>query len=136
MAGHVSPTGLRSQSANTCSSRFDLALGLLQMVHERLPQFGRVGLLGHLRQGLQNLLFGIVDVLEQMDEKVLQRLHFGHEDQSPLGLMRRGAVVAALRLTRLCDCNRELTSAPPQVPCLWKTDSVFRICAIVAAYRP
>jgi hypothetical protein len=66
MAGHVSPMGLRLQSANAPHS-IDLALGLLQMVQERPPQLRRMGLFCHLRQGLQNLLLRLVDVLEQAE---------------------------------------------------------------------
>jgi hypothetical protein len=41
------------------------------MMFEGLPEFVRSGLLGHLRQSLENLLFGEIHVPEQIDEKVL-----------------------------------------------------------------
>jgi hypothetical protein len=86
LAEHVSPMGLRLQSAKYLLQSIDLALGLLQMVQERLPQLRRMGLFGHLPQGLQNLLLRVVDVLEQMDKKVFQRLHFRHDAAELPGL--------------------------------------------------
>jgi len=41
------------------------------MMFESLPEFVRIGLLGHLRQGLENLLFSEIHILEQIDEKIL-----------------------------------------------------------------
>src|SRR5215475_6575388 len=36
-------------------------------------------MLSHLWQRFQDLLFGVIHILEKVDEKVLERFHFGHE---------------------------------------------------------
>jgi hypothetical protein len=52
----------------------DLGLGLLQVAPERFLKLG-IGYLGdHFRQRLGDPLFGVVDVLEGMDEQIVQIL--------------------------------------------------------------
>src|SRR5258705_12735926 len=46
----------------------DLSLGLIMMLFERGPQLVRIGRLRHFRQRLQDLLFGVVDVLERIEK--------------------------------------------------------------------
>jgi hypothetical protein len=48
------------------------------MMLEGPAQLIRVGPLGHLRLCLKNLLLGVIHVLEQIDEKILQRLRGRH----------------------------------------------------------
>ena len=55
----------------------DVALGLLQMLFEAGLELGILRGLGHLRQRFHDLLFGVVDVLEGIEEQVLEGL-FGH----------------------------------------------------------
>ena len=53
----------------------DLAAGLFQVLLEGLAQLGRLHRLGHLRQGFHELLLGVIDVAELVDEQVLDRFH-------------------------------------------------------------
>ena len=52
----------------------DLAFGFLAVGLERFLQFPALGLLDHARQGFEDLLFGVVDVLEGCDEQIIHRL--------------------------------------------------------------
>ena len=47
---------------------FDVPLGLVVVLFERRPQLIRIRRLRHFRQRLQDLLFGIVDVLERIEK--------------------------------------------------------------------
>jgi len=51
-----------------------LSLGLAQVCLERLLELGRARLLDHLRQRLQDLVLGVVDVLQRVDEQVVHGL--------------------------------------------------------------
>jgi hypothetical protein len=44
------------------------------MFFEGGPQLVRMGGLGHFRQGLQDLLFGVVDVLQRIEKKFVEGL--------------------------------------------------------------
>jgi hypothetical protein len=52
----------------------DLALGFLAVRLERFLQLSAFGLLDHARQSLEDLFFGVVDVLEGCDEQIIHRL--------------------------------------------------------------
>src|SRR5690606_11266161 len=56
----------------------DLHLGLVPVLLEACLQIRRLGGARHLGQRLQDLAFGIVDVLERIEEQVVQRLFLGH----------------------------------------------------------
>ena len=51
---------------------FDVLLGFSQMRLERLLQLRICRLRNHLRQRLGDLLFGVVDVLQRVDEQVVE----------------------------------------------------------------
>ncbi len=53
---------------------FDLAFGLAQMRFESLLQLGIGRLADHLGQGLQDLVFSVVNVLQRVDEQIVERL--------------------------------------------------------------
>ena len=55
----------------------DVAVCLGAMGFERLAKLVRVRRLGHLRQGTQNLLLGLIDVLEGLVEKIVEGLLSG-----------------------------------------------------------
>ena len=75
----------------------DLALGLGPVLLERGPEV-RIGRrLCHLGECLEDLTFGVIDVLQFMDEQVVQRGKLGH--------------TILLRITR-----------SPRVANLWKWD--------------
>ena len=57
---------------------FDMALGFVKVLLEAGLQFRRGRRLGHLRQGLHDLLFGVVDVLERIEKQVVQGLFGSH----------------------------------------------------------
>ena len=52
----------------------DLAFGFLAVGLQRLLQLLAVGFLDHARQGFEDLLLGVVDVLEGSDEQIVHRL--------------------------------------------------------------
>jgi hypothetical protein len=52
----------------------DLLLGFAEMGLERLLQLRIRHLFHHLRQCLRDLLLGVVDILQGVDEEVIQRL--------------------------------------------------------------
>src|SRR5262249_43119587 len=70
--------GLEAAEAENLLKTLDLAFCFLEMMLEGLAELIRVRLLGHLRQCFKYLLLGIIHVLEQIDEKILQRLRGGH----------------------------------------------------------
>ncbi len=56
----------------------DMTFGLFEMLLEAGLQLGRLGRLGHLGQRLDDLLFGVIDVLEGIEEQVVERLFGSH----------------------------------------------------------
>ena len=72
MAGHFCPWAFRRSSAKTSSSRFtwlrsrrEGLKALLQAGVGRLPD--------QLRQGLQDLVLGVIEVLQTVPEEIVQR---------------------------------------------------------------
>jgi hypothetical protein len=61
----------------------DMAFGLGAMSLEGLLEFGRLCRLRHLRQRLQDLLLGIIDVLEHVIEHVVEGFGFGRHGSAP-----------------------------------------------------
>ena len=52
----------------------DLLVGFLKMVLQTLRQVAVGGLLDHLRQRLGDLLLGVIDILQAMQQQVVHRL--------------------------------------------------------------
>src|SRR3954465_239036 len=61
-------TGRLAQHLEDLVQTFDLALSLAQMLVEGRRELLRVGSLGHLGQGLDDLVLGEIDVLERLQE--------------------------------------------------------------------
>src|SRR5690606_40344715 len=71
----------------------DMALALLEMLLESGFQLTRLRCLCHLRQRFHDLLFGVVDVLEGIEEQVVQGL-VGHCNAPCWGLLCNGQAAA------------------------------------------
>jgi len=57
---------------------FYLLLGFLEMLLDRVFEFGRRGFFGDLGKRPDQLFFGVVDVLDFVDQKVSHRFDFLH----------------------------------------------------------
>src|SRR5215467_7002837 len=74
-----------------------MSFGLVQMVLESLPERWRLGGLGHLRQGLYELVFCAVEISKLLDIELLKTvfLHFllppefGSSRRGPRGLSKK-----------------------------------------------
>ena len=64
--------------SSTLDQALDLGLGLITVLFESGLQFGRLGGLGHFRQGRQNLALGVVDVAKRIVKQGVERL-LGHD---------------------------------------------------------
>ena len=62
------------ENAEAFVEPLDLRLGLLQVHLEQALQLRGAGRLGHLRQRLEQLLFGMQDVAQLIDQEFLHRL--------------------------------------------------------------
>ncbi len=75
---HFLPRAVSRSSWKTCSNRSTrpsgslATFGLPRMARERLLRLGRLGTFGKARQYLNQLLFGVVDVLQLSEKKLLQ----------------------------------------------------------------
>ena len=77
MASHFLPRAGTSMSLKTCSSRSIWPSVSWRCVSSAVLQLLVARLLDHGRQGFEDVLFGVVDVLEGFDEQVFHRLD-GH----------------------------------------------------------
>jgi hypothetical protein len=71
-AGHA--LGIMAMHAEDLLDHLDLLFGFTQVRLERLLQLRVAGLFDHLRQRLRDLLLGVVDILQGVDEQIIQRL--------------------------------------------------------------
>ena len=78
MASQVLPRGVSPMISKTFSSRSTCPSVSLQMLFEAGLEIRILRGLGHLRQRLHDLLFGVVDVLEGIEEQVLEPFFSGH----------------------------------------------------------
>ena len=74
MAGHLTAFASDLVHHEDLLDPLDLILGLGQVVLEGLLELGVTDLLDHLRQRLGDLLLGVIDVLQGMDEEIVQGL--------------------------------------------------------------
>ena len=78
MASQVLPRAGLPRMSKTCSSRSMWPSDLLEVLLEAGLEIGRGRGLRHLRQRFHDLLFGVVDVLEGIEEEVVEGLFFSH----------------------------------------------------------
>ena len=78
MAAHFLPCGFSSMEAKTCSSREICFFSLAVMLLERGLQLRVLRRLRHLRQGGQDLLLGVVDVLQRVVKQILEGFSLRH----------------------------------------------------------
>ena len=80
-AGHalaLLPLRRQAEQLEDFFEPLDLAFGLDPVLLEGGLQVGVVGGLGHLGECLEDLAFGVIDVLQFVDEQVVQRGKLGH----------------------------------------------------------
>ena len=71
MAGHFTPCGFSSKLLEDLIEPRDLVLGLLEMILEALGQIAVGRLLDQLRQRFDDLVLGVVDVLQPVQQQVV-----------------------------------------------------------------
>jgi hypothetical protein len=73
MAGHFTAFGSSPSSRKTCSSRSICFFGLFEMLAQAFGQIAVGRLVDHLGKRLHDLVLGVEDVLQAMQEQVVHR---------------------------------------------------------------